>query len=225
MCRKERQKVGIMGGTFNPIHMGHLILAENAYKKFGLDKVLIMPLGEPPHKEDETIAASNHRVAMVELAIEDYVPFELSLMEVKRKGTTYTYETLQLLKKENPDTEYYFILGADSLFAFEKWKNPKLICEYCTLLVAQRADLITEELSKQVHYLGDKYNAKIHYLDTPNMNISSEMIRNSIAVDKPITYYLPKKVETYIYENRLYGSRQTANDGTIDYKKDKIRGC
>lgn len=200
----NRYKVGIMGGTFNPVHIGHLILAENAYEKFGLDKVLVMPSGIPPHKDTSTTILKKHRVAMVKLAIEDNPRFELSLMEINREGITYTYETLNWLTKENPDTEYYFILGADSLFSFEKWKNPDTICKYSTILVAPRVDLVTGELDKQVAYLKETYHAKIDYLDTPNMDISSEIIRENIATNKSIKYYVPEKVEQYIYDNQLY---------------------
>ena len=108
-----------MGGTFDPIHMGHLILGEQSYEQFQLDKVLFMPSGNPPHKRDRAGRASdNQRVDMVRLAIEDNPHFELSLAEMHETGYTYTYRTLEELKEYNPDTDYYFIIGADSLFVF-----------------------------------------------------------------------------------------------------------
>lgn len=115
-CQNNRKKIGIMGGTFDPIHMGHLILGEQSYEQFQLDKVLFMPSGNPPHKRDRAGRASdNQRVDMVRLAIEDNPHFELSLAEMHETGYTYTYRTLEELKEYNPDTDYYFIIGADSL--------------------------------------------------------------------------------------------------------------
>ena len=114
-CQNNRKKIGIMGGTFDPIHMGHLILGEQSYEQFQLDKVLFMPSGNPPHKRDRAGRASdNQRVDMVRLAIEDNPHFELSLAEMHETGYTYTYRTLEELKEYNPDTDYYFIIGADS---------------------------------------------------------------------------------------------------------------
>ena len=119
-CKKK----GIMGGTFDPIHIGHLILGENACLQLGLDSILFMPSGNPPHKPHRPGRATTmQRVEMVRLAIEDNPHFELSLAETHDQGYTYTEETLRRLTAENPDTDYYFIMGADSLFQFEHWKR------------------------------------------------------------------------------------------------------
>ena len=117
---KKVKKIGIMGGTFDPIHMGHLILGEKAYEQLGLDKVLFMPCGNPPHKRNRKGRATDEqRAEMVRLAIKDNPHFELSLIEMHEEGYTYTYRTLEQLNAANPDTEYYFIIGADSLYNFD----------------------------------------------------------------------------------------------------------
>ena len=125
----KRKRIGIMGGTFDPIHMGHLILGEKAYEQFSLDQVLFMPAGNPPHKRNRAGRASDEqRVEMVRRAINGNPHFALSLIEMNEEGYTYTYRTLENLKKEHPDTDYYFIIGADSLFSFETWMEPGRIC-------------------------------------------------------------------------------------------------
>ncbi|MBQ9563768.1 MAG: nicotinate (nicotinamide) nucleotide adenylyltransferase [Lachnospiraceae bacterium] len=115
-------RIGIMGGTFNPIHLGHLILAENAYRQLDLDVVWFMPSGKPPHKPNTEILPNEDRVHMVELAIEGTPYFELSLLEIDRQGITYTVDTLEYLTKTRPEDQFFFLAGADSLYQFETWR-------------------------------------------------------------------------------------------------------
>ncbi len=205
MSGKYRKKVGIMGGTFDPIHVGHLILGENAYQQFGLDCVLFMPSGNPPHKRERTGRASiQERVEMVARAIQDNPHFVLSLIETHEDGYTYTKETLTRLTAENPDTDYYFIMGADSLFAFESWKEPQGICDLCTLLVAVRNGVNTENLDKQISHIQKKYHGRIQKLDTPNIEISSEALRAHIRQQRSLRYYMPDAVAAYIREHQIY---------------------
>lgn len=204
MERECKKKIGIMGGTFDPIHVGHLMLAEQAYDKFNLDKVLIMPAGNPPHKSNEVSALTKHRVQMTRLAIEGNKHFELSLIEVERSGYTYTYETLEILTKENPDVEYYFILGADSLMEVNKWKETQRIFQCATILVATRYNLESKELNKKIKEVAKEYNGKIYLLDTPNIDLSSTLIRTLVSTGKSIKYYVTSDVERYIYKNKLY---------------------
>lgn len=131
-----RKKVGILGGTFDPIHTGHLILAEAAYESFSLDYVLIMPNGNPPHKAGQVNATMEQRTRMAELAVADNPHLKVSDFEKTPQDYHYTYETLEFLKKEHPDTDYYFILGADSLVHFHTWMEPRRICEACSILAA-----------------------------------------------------------------------------------------
>lgn len=197
-------KIGIMGGTFNPIHFAHLILAESAYEQFSLDKILFMPSKNPPHKPHDEIVSDELRSNMIQLAIEGNPHFEFSALELDRVGTTYTYETLEELTKEYPNNEFYFILGADSLFDFEKWKNPVRILELTHIVAAGRDHFSEKKMLKQIEYLTEKYNANIHLLKTPNMDISSQMLRKKVKIGETIRYYLPDVVEEYIIKHKLY---------------------
>lgn len=205
MGEMKRKKVGIMGGTFDPIHIGHLILGENAYIQLGLESVLFMPSGNPPHKKNRIGRASlEQRIRMVDLAISNNPHFELSLEEAHDEGYTYTRNTLEHLKKENPDTDYFFIIGADSLYSFETWKDPEEICRLCTLVVAVRNHVTRDEMAMQVTYIRNKYSARILRLDTPNIDISSHMLRTWVYREKSLKYYLPDDVISYINDNEIY---------------------
>ncbi len=198
------KKVGILGGTFNPVHIGHLILAETAYETFDLDYVLMMPNGNPPHKDMKAEEKGAHRMSMLKLAVKDNPHLKISSFELDRTGVIYTYKTLELLKKEHPDTKYYFILGADSLFDLEKWQQPDIICKHATLLAAVRDELGREKVKKQIALLEQKFQAEIYLMDTPNLSFSSHDIRDRIKNGKTVTYYIPKTVEEYIHKNKLY---------------------
>lgn len=197
------KKVGIMGGSFNPIHMGHLILAESAFEQAGLDKILFMPLKNPPHKDKSTMISDNHRVNMVSLAIEGNPHFDLSKLEIERKGTTYTVDTLRILTNENPDTNYYFIVGADSFLMMEKWKNPKELFELATILVADRDKQGRDKLAKHYKFLKEEYGTKAIFIDIPNIDLSSASIRERINKNKSIRYMVPDKVWEYINKDLI----------------------
>lgn len=198
------KKVGIMGGTFNPIHHGHLFLAENAYEQIGLDQVLFMPSKLPPHKNNLYIVSEEHRKDMVMLAIQDNPHFAFSNMELEREGITFTADTLTILTKEHPDTEYYFIVGADSFFMMPEWRDPKTVFRLSTILVAGRDEIGEDELDKQAQYLKDNFGARSIILRMPSLQISSAVIRERIAANKSIRYYIPDKVLEYISIQRLY---------------------
>ena len=202
----KRKKKGIMGGTFDPIHIGHLILGENACLQLGLDSVLFMPSGNPPHKPYRPgRATTEQRVDMVRLAIADNPHFELSLAETHDQGYTYTKETLRRLTAENPDTDYYFIMGADSLFAFESWYEPQKICQNCVIVAAVRDHVSAEHFKEQIEHLTEKYQADIRILATPNIDVSSHEIREWIRKENTsLKYYVPDKVISYIKEKNLY---------------------
>ena len=163
----DRKKIGIMGGTFDPIHVGHLILGEKAYEQLGLDRVWFMPSGNPPHKRNRQGQASNEqRISMVKKAIAGNPHFELSLIEMNEDGYTYTYRTLERLKEQNPDTDYYFIIGADSLYDFATWKKPERICGACTIVVAARDHVPAKSLDQQMTFLSQQYHGCFIRLDT-----------------------------------------------------------
>ncbi len=203
------KKVGIMGGTFNPIHMGHLILAEKAREQFHLDNILFIPCGMPYMKDCKEVLPGEVRAEMTRLATMDNPFFDVSMMEIDKKGRTYTYETLQELHEKNPNTEYYFILGADSLWAVENWKEPQKIFDSCTMLTAAREDKNTQEINEKIAFLTKKYQADIFLLDTPQLAISSSMIRDAIKSGNSIRYYVPEAVYDYIIKNKLYKIEET----------------
>ena len=198
-----------MGGTFDPIHMGHLILGEQSFEQLHLDKVLFMPSGNPPHKRNRAGRASDgQRVDMVRLAIEDNPHFELSLTEMHETGYTYTYRTLEELKEQNPDTDYYFIIGADSLFTFDEWREPGRICQACTLVVAVRDHASSDELNQEIKRLSAKYGGHFTLLDTMNIDVSSHQIREWISEGKSLKYYIPDRVISYMKENGIYRKKE-----------------
>lgn len=201
----RKKRIGIMGGTFDPVHIGHLILGEKAFEQLNLDKVLFMPSGNPPHKKHrEGRATDEQRIEMVKRAIKGNDRFEIALTEMDDQGYSYTYHTLEKLNKNNPDTEYYFIIGADSLFAFDTWKSPERICKACILVVAVRDHASADEMRQQIQVVSEKYSGKIILLETQNIDISSNMLREWIKDKKSPRYYIPESVLDYIIENGMY---------------------
>lgn len=198
---KSCMKTGIMGGTFNPIHNGHLILAKTAYEELGLDKVLFLPSGTSYMKKN--VLAAQKRVDMVRLAIVDYPQFELSLVEADRQGNSYTSETLDYLTKNNPDTCYFFIMGADSLFQIEQWKKPEQIFSLAKIVCAVRDDYNLDEIQQKGKQL-QRMGAKIIYLDMPKVEISSTDIRAKVKAQRSIANDVPMEVADYIQRERLY---------------------
>ena len=198
---EQTRKIGIMGGTFNPIHNGHVALADAAYKTFSLDKVLFMPSGNSYMKQH--VLDNSKRVSMVSKAIESISYFELSTIEVERFGNTYTSETLQQLTQQNPDVQYYFIMGADSLCHIEKWKDPEIIFQLSTLICMVRDDYNMTDIKKKGAELAQR-GADILYLNMPKIDISSTDIRNRVKLHQSISELVPEKVEKYILQEHLY---------------------
>ena len=200
----DKKKVGILGGTFDPVHLGHLILAENAYSQFGLDVVLLMPSGNPPHKNAGEITSKEHRNTMVQLAIDDNRHFKLSVFEQERDGYIYTADTLKLLRENNEDCDYYFIVGGDALMSMDKWYHPERIFAQAVVLAAVRDDVDDAVLKERAEFYRQKYNADVRLLKIPAVEISSSVIRDRVSAGKSIKYLVPKDVERYIYNNKLY---------------------
>lgn len=198
------KKIGIMGGTFNPIHLGHLLLAEQAKEILELDEVLFMPSGNSYMKEPTAILDGDVRAHMVELAIKGHPYFRLSKMETERSGSTYTCDTLKALKAENPRNTYYFILGADSLLMLENWKNPEQIFRDAVIVASVRGTGNEEKIRKIAEHLTDTYQAQIRVLPARFIDLSSSEIRGRIKTGKSVRYMLPERVWEYICDNHLY---------------------
>ena len=166
------RRVGILGGTFDPVHNGHLLLGEQAYREYGLDEIWFMPSHVPPHKKDHHITDGAARIRMLELATESVPYFLVSDFEMGREGNTYTAQTLALLKEAYPDIEVYFIIGADSLYQLESWYHPEQVMAQAVLLVSGRTyEDGGVSLEDEVSYLNKKYGADIrielfHRVDT-----------------------------------------------------------
>lgn len=200
------KKVGIMGGTFNPIHNGHLLLAESAREAFGLDEILFMPSGNSYMKDAASILDGKTRAYMTELAIEGNPFFRLSRMELERKGPTYTCDTLSQLKRQEGACQYFFIMGVDNLFILEKWKDVEYIFQNCVIAVAARGDEPDGEIGRKAELLKKRYQADIRLLLERRIDISSLEIRERLQKGQSVRYLLPDSVLAYIAREGLYQS-------------------
>ena len=198
------RKTGIIGGTFNPVHIGHLILAENAYDSLSLDHVVFMPTGRSYLKDPSSILPAKVRIELLEAAVEDNSHFSVSDYETRKSGNTYTCETLKELNLKDKDEELYFIIGEDSIYNIETWKEPQVIFDNCVLVVAPRDHEPDEKLIAIKDHLEGEYGARIALLDAPDIDISSSMIRYRVRNGISIRYYVPDKVERIINDRRLF---------------------
>lgn len=198
------KKIGILGGTFNPIHNGHLILAETARSFCALDEVLLLPSGCSYMKDPSEILPGAVRLEMARLAALENPGFQVSAIEVERKGNSYTCETLQQLKRLNPDSELYYIVGADTLFHMDKWRNPEEIFGASVILAAVRDGWQDESLKEKVRYLTERYHADIRLLPSLHIEISSTEIRNRCRKKQSIRYLVPETVRAFLEQNAYY---------------------
>ena len=202
------KNVGIMGGTFNPIHLGHLLMAENAYEELALDEVLFIPSGISYMKAQTDMPEASVRAAMTREAIAGNPHFRYCGLEVAKQENSYSYETIARLKECNPNTRYYFIVGADSLFMMEQWRYPEKIFGEVTVVVAFRKGYEDNSLEDVIRQLAVKYDAHIVKLPCRMMDLSSTEIRNRVAEGKSIRYMVHEKTLRYIEENQLYRSHK-----------------
>ena len=186
---------GILGGTFDPIHIGHLITAQSVLEKRNLDKIIFIPAYISPHKQDMDNSESVHRLNMLELAVEQNEKFSVMDYEIRKKGVSYTIDTIKELKKTYEDLE--LIIGYDNLVVFDKWYQPDEILKLCKLIVMRR-------LTDTKHLGKNKYFEDAQILDTPTLEISSTDIRDRVKHNQSIDYLVPEKVKEYIYNNGLY---------------------
>ncbi len=205
---KKKSSVGVMGGTFNPIHFGHLVTAEEAYSQFKLDKVIFMPSGKPPHKEVRETTPAEDRYLMTVLAIAGNPHFSISRLEIERKGLSYTIDTVKELHKTYGSSwEIFFITGADAIIEILTWKDPHQLAEYCSFIAATRPGYSLEKF-RQALYLKEnelnKFKPRIYFMEIPALAISSTDIRKRVKEGKSIKYLLPDVVAEYIYQCRLY---------------------
>lgn len=197
-------KIGVLGGTFDPIHNGHLIIAEEARVKLGLERVIFVPAGKPWLKEHRNIAPGEHRLEMIRLAIASNPHFSVSTVDLERAGPSYTVHTLPDVRRElGGEVDFYFILGVDALAGLPSWKEPEGVVDMCYLVAARRPGsgaLDLESLERSIPGI----SSHIILLDNPLIDISSTDIRQRVAAGLPITNLVPDAVERYIREKGLY---------------------
>lgn len=210
MERKSRgfKKIGIMGGTFNPIHHGHLVTAQEALSQFKLDRVIFIPTGNPPHKIENKIAGAEDRYIMTVIATSSNGNFFVSRMEINRKGKSYTIDTVRRLKKQyGTDTQLYFITGADAILEILTWKKTDEIVSLCKFIAATRPGYNLkrlEDLKEKLFRNKMDASSRIFVMEIPALSISSTDIRNRIRNNRPIDYLLPEGVSNYILKHGLY---------------------
>ena len=199
------KRTGIMGGTFNPVHLAHLVLAEAAFEYFDLDDVMFLPSKRPAYKAQSEILPDRQRYEMLELAIRDNNHFFLSDLELSRgEGATYTADTVLELKYMEPDTEFYFIIGGDSLMSFEHWSRPEIVLQCVHLAATGRPGLGWARLLEKADMLCLKYGADVQVFPTPAMEISSSDSRERIRCKSSVRYLVPDPVREYISKHGCY---------------------
>ncbi len=207
MDEAKARRVGIMGGTFDPIHYGHLVAAEEAREAFKLDKIIFVPAGTPPHKVDRQITPARHRYLMTLLAIMGNPGFEASRVDLDRGKVTYTVDTLQDLRKILPETDLYFITGADAILEILHWKAPREVLSLAEFIAVTRPGYGLDQLSTALGPLYEPFQDRIHILEMPPMGMSSTDLRRRLAEGRSVRYLLPEPVVTYIQREGLYGTK------------------
>ena len=197
-------KVGIMGGTFDPIHYGHLVIANEVLFKFNLQKIIFVPTGNPPHKRSAALADSYNRYMMTQFATMTNQDFDVSNIEVEKETISYTVDTIKVLKKHYKNTKLYFITGTDAVLDLPNWKEPEEILKLCTFISVNRPGYVTDTLDDKLDKLMEKYKGEILSIRAPQLKISSTDIRNRIKEGRPTKYLLPENVEQYILKKGLY---------------------
>jgi nicotinate-nucleotide adenylyltransferase len=196
------KRIGLFGGTFDPPHLGHLILASEARSQLGLTRLLWTVTPDPPHKQDQPVTPLEHRLAMVKLAIQDNPFFELSDVE-NRPGPQYTVDTIKLVAEQNPSAEIVPVIGGDSLQDLPTWHEPKEIvyaAHWVGVMRRPGEEVNLDKLERELPGI----KSKVHYVDAPLLEIASREIRNRVATGKPFRYYLPSPVYEYIEQHHLY---------------------
>lgn len=198
-------RVGIMGGTFDPVHYGHLVTAEGARCEFNLDQVLFLPSGRPPHKTTKQVSTAEHRFMMTVLATLTNPYFEVSRIDIDREGISYTIDTLRILREQyGPDAELFFITGADAIFEIVGWKDSDEYLKIAHFIAASRPGFSLEELPETTRRWVGQHRDRFHVLQVPAMAISSTEIRERVHSGTSIRYLVPEQVDHYIRRHGLY---------------------
>lgn len=198
------RRIGIMGGTFDPVHIGHLVAAETARDAYGLDFVLFMPAGDPPHKKARHLAPKEARVSMLESAVRDNPFFIVDKTEVERAGTTYTIDTLKELGRKYAGDKLYYIIGGDTLLELHTWRCFEEVSRLCSFIVYQRPGYRTDEVRQEALRLSETYEADVCFAEGSYLDISSSDIRSRVFMNKSIKYLVPDSVESLIRNRHLY---------------------
>jgi nicotinate-nucleotide adenylyltransferase len=194
--------IGVLGSAFNPPHLGHLALAQEALWQLGLEEVVLMPTGEAPHKRIVDDPGRELRLAMTRLAAADDSRFTVSTLEVEREGPSYTYETLELLAREKGDPDLVFVMGADAAVGLESWREPRRVVELARLAVARRAGVSDADVGSVMRSLGADGRATM--LEMPQFGVSSSSVRERAAAGRPLRYLVPEAVARFIEEKGIY---------------------
>jgi nicotinate-nucleotide adenylyltransferase len=210
MAELSENKIGILGGTFNPIHLGHLILAQNALETFDLDRVLLIPCAHPPHKNSSGLAAAEHRKAMADMAVEGDPSLEVSDIEIQRGGVSYTVDTLWQLSRVYPGAAFHFIIGSDTLTELHLWKEVNKILEMCTVVTFARPGFDLRAVEPASLELQPPWPERLlqNVSYGKQIDISSSDIRYRVMEGMSIHYLVPAAVEMYIGEHGLYRERR-----------------
>jgi nicotinate-nucleotide adenylyltransferase len=196
-------RLGILGGTFNPPHLGHLVCAQEAYVQLRLDQVMLIPARIPPHKPVDEEPGAEHRLELCRVAVAGDDRFVVSDLEVTRDGPSYTVDTLEQLKSLAPDTELFFIVGGDVAAGLPEWREPERVLSLATLAVARRRGTPQASVTEALHRL--QGGERSQFFRMPRIGFSSTMVRDRVRAGQPIKYIVPDAVAAYINEHGLYG--------------------
>jgi nicotinate-nucleotide adenylyltransferase len=195
-------RIGILGGTFNPPHLGHLVCAQEAYLQLRLDRVMLIPARTPPHKPVEDEPGAQHRLELCRCAVDGDERFEVSELEIERTGTSYTVDTLEELNSRAPDNQLFLIVGGDVAAGLPLWREPERVLELATLAVAKRRGTTRERVEQAL--IGLAGGDRAEYFRMPRIGISSTMIRRRVRAGEPVRYLTPTPVADYIQRHNLY---------------------
>jgi nicotinate-nucleotide adenylyltransferase len=206
MIGKSTERIGVFGGSFDPVHLGHLTVAQDAVEQLELDRLIFVPAAIPPHKQGKTLASGQQRLEMLQLATESNLRFEVSDMELQRGGVSYTIDTIKQIQFEHPGAELFFIVGLDSLTILHSWKNVEQLLEICTVVPFARGGEDPAKIAEQIQLSRDwKTRLMERMIRIHEVEISASEIRMRLAEGLSIRYLVPPEVEMYIAEHGLYG--------------------